>query len=88
MCIRDSWKKYLQKYDLPFYDLSSSYIINMKKWREIDAGTSLRLHYHLLSKSFISLNNFRADLVNSIQLKVPIAPLEEHTDELFEQDEL
>lgn len=82
------WKKYLQKYDLPFYDLSSSYIINMKKWREIDAGTSLRLHYHLLSKSFISLNNFRADLVNSIQLKVPIAPLEEHTDELFEQDEL
>ncbi|CDO95314.1 unnamed protein product [Kluyveromyces dobzhanskii CBS 2104] len=87
------WKKYLEKYNLPFYDLFSSYVINMKKLREIDAGTTLRLHYHLLSKSFISLDNFRSDLVNSIQLKVPISTLEnrhddEDYDEFYEQDEL
>ena len=69
------WKTYLEKYDLPFYNLSASYVVNMQQLRRLDAASTLRLHYHLLSKSFTSLMNFKSDLLNSIQLKIPIISL-------------
>lgn len=82
------WKQYLEKNRLPFYNLSSTFIINMEKFRSIKAGDKIRIHYQRMSKDVYSLSNIDFDLVNNLQLEIPMSAIILPKKKQLEQDEL
>ncbi|KAH3902866.1 uncharacterized protein SCODWIG_00664 [Saccharomycodes ludwigii] len=68
------WEKYLDKNDLLFYQ-TDFVMVNMTNFRKAEAGDKLRVHYQRLSSDIFSLRNVAQDLINNIQLQVPITSL-------------
>ncbi|CCH41407.1 UDP-glucose:glycoprotein glucosyltransferase [Wickerhamomyces ciferrii] len=57
------------------YHISALYVIDLKRFREIAAGDTLRQHYQALSKDPGSLSNLDQDLPNNLQPKLKIFSL-------------
>lgn len=69
------WKKMLQDNGLSFYSIEPIFVINIKRIRELNAGDKLRLHYQRLSTDVNSLLNIDQDLINNLQIEVPLGTL-------------
>ncbi|SCU96310.1 LAMI_0F06106g1_1 [Lachancea mirantina] len=69
------WKEFLEKNNLQFHKMDTVFIVNMNLYREKFAGDKLRIHYQRLSADFNSLGNVDQDLVNYVQVEIPIKTL-------------
>ncbi|SMN20735.1 similar to Saccharomyces cerevisiae YOR336W KRE5 Protein required for beta-1,6 glucan biosynthesis [Maudiozyma saulgeensis] len=69
------WKKMLEDNGLSFYSVEPGFIINLNRVRELHAGDKLRLHYQRLSTDINSLLNIDQDLINNLQIEVPLGML-------------
>ncbi|AET39847.1 Kre5p Ecym_5056 [Eremothecium cymbalariae DBVPG len=74
------WKKFLGENNLKFYDFSSTFVVDMARYRDTQAGHYLRIHYQRLSSDINSLLNIDGDLANSLQLILPIRTLRVNKD--------
>ncbi|ODV78429.1 glycosyltransferase family 24 protein [Suhomyces tanzawaensis NRRL Y-17324] len=57
------------------YHISALYVVDLRRFREINAGDLLRSHYQKLSLDPNSLANLDQDLPNNLQRKIPIFSL-------------
>ncbi|QHS76413.1 Kre5p [Saccharomyces paradoxus] len=69
------WEKMLRENNLEFYSTEPGFLVNLKRFRELDAGDKYRIHYQRISTDARSLVNIGQDLVNNLQLEVPIRSL-------------
>jgi UDP-glucose:glycoprotein glucosyltransferase len=69
------WKNYLR--GLP-YHISALYVVDLKRFRQMAAGDSLRTQYHQLSADPNSLSNLDQDLPNNMQNMIPIHSLDQN----------
>lgn len=69
------WKKFLKDNGLKFFSTDGVFLINLAQYRRTAAGDKLRIHYQRLSGDIFSLANLDQDLVNNLQLEVPISVL-------------
>lgn len=69
------WEKMLRDHGLSFYSISPGFLINLKRIRELNTGDKLRLHYQRLSTDINSLINIDQDLINNLQMEVPVGTL-------------
>lgn len=69
------WKQFLNEHSLHFYDIDSTFLINMEKYRQIHAGDKFRIHYQRLSNNIHSLIDIDQDLINNLQLEIPISSI-------------
>jgi UDP-glucose:glycoprotein glucosyltransferase len=76
---RGYWEIVLRPLGMNFYS-SEFFAVDLRKFRRLAAGDSLRLHYHTLSKHADSLSSLDQDLLNFAQRidsrQVPIFPLD------------
>lgn len=70
---KDYWAKVLQK-DLK-YHISAMFVVDLERFKEIDAGDILRSHYQKLSSDPNSLANLDQDLPNNLQRRIKIHSL-------------
>lgn len=68
------WKRFLK--DGHKYHISALYVVDLDRFREIEAGDRLRHHYQQLSADSNSLSNLDQDLPNNLQYQVPIHSLD------------
>lgn len=66
------WEKMLRENNLEFYSTEPAFLVNLERFRELDAGDKYRIHYQRISTDAMSLVNIGQDLVNNLQLEVPI----------------
>ncbi|EJS41522.1 kre5p [Saccharomyces arboricola H-6] len=66
------WEKMLRENNLEFYSTEPGFLINLERFRELNAGDKYRIHYQRVSSDARSLVNIGQDLVNDLQLEVPI----------------
>lgn len=66
------WKEHLRGRP---YHISALYVVDLKKFRQMAAGDTLRVFYETLSKDPNSLSNLDQDLPNYAQHTVPIFSL-------------
>jgi UDP-glucose:glycoprotein glucosyltransferase len=57
------------------YHISALYVVDLKRFRELEAGDRLRTHYQALSADPGSLSNLDQDLPNHMQKQIPIFSL-------------
>lgn len=69
------WANMLSKNKLKFYSIKPAAVINLEKFRHRNYGDKLRLHYQRLTADPRSLVKIDQDLVNDLQLEVPITNL-------------
>ncbi|SCW01389.1 LAFE_0D11496g1_1 [Lachancea fermentati] len=69
------WKSFLEKNGLKFHALEPAFLVNMDLYRKSHAGDKLRIHYQRLSTDILSLTNIDQDLINDIQLEIPVTLL-------------
>lgn len=69
------WKKMLHDHGLSFYSIEPGFLINLKRIRELNTGDKLRLHYQRLTTDINSLINIDQDLINNLQMEVPVGSL-------------
>lgn len=69
------WKKMLHDNGLTFHSIQPGFIINMERLRELNAGDKLRIHYQRLSSDINSLVNIDQDLLNNLQIEIPLGTL-------------
>ena len=72
------WKKIIHDNGLTFYSIEPVFVINLVALRKASAGDILRLHYQRLSTDVQSLSNIDQDLLNNIQMEVPLGSLQSH----------
>ncbi|GMM59094.1 hypothetical protein DAKH74_057110 [Maudiozyma humilis] len=70
------WKSMLHDNGLTFYSIEPAFVINLAGLRQSNAGDKLRLHYQRLSTDVQSLFNIDQDLLNNIQMEVPLGSLQ------------
>ncbi|KAG0221762.1 UDP-glucose:glycoprotein glucosyltransferase 2, partial [Actinomortierella wolfii] len=68
------WKNHLR--GLP-YHISALYVVDLVRFRQLQAGDQLRQHYQALSADPNSLANLDQDLPNNMQHQVPIFSLQQ-----------
>ncbi|KAG0251321.1 hypothetical protein DFQ27_008839 [Actinomortierella ambigua] len=66
------WKDHLRGKP---YHISALYVVDLVRFRQLQAGDQLRNHYHALSSDPNSLANLDQDLPNNMQDRVPIFSL-------------
>ncbi|CAI4036615.1 hypothetical protein SMKI_15G4660 [Saccharomyces mikatae IFO 1815] len=66
------WEKMLRENDLEFYSSEPGFLVNLERFRELEAGDKYRIHYQRISTDARSLVNIGQDLVNNLQIEVPI----------------
>lgn len=80
------WEKMQKENGLKFFSTKPTFVINVNKLREIHGGDELRIHYQRLSADLKSLVNIDQDLVNDMQLKLPIAAMKRSLLARFPED--
>ena len=80
------WQKSLKSRGLSFYTVNPGFVINLDEFRRMDAGEKMRIHYQRLSADPNSLLNVDQDLINDIQLEVPLHKLDRSLLEPLEAD--
>lgn len=66
------WEKMLRENNLEFYSTEPGFLVNLERYRQLDVGNKYRIHYQRVSSDARSLVNIGQDLVNNLQLEVPI----------------
>ena len=66
------WEKMLRENNLEFYSTEPGFLVNLERFRQLDVGNKYRIHYQRVSSDARSLVNIGQDLVNNLQLEVPI----------------
>ncbi|CAI4052341.1 Kre5p SKDI_15G4720 [Saccharomyces kudriavzevii IFO 1802] len=69
------WEKMLRENNLEFYSTEPGFLVNLERFRELNAGDKYRIHYQRISTDARSLVNIGQDLVNNVQIEVPIRSL-------------
>lgn len=70
------WSKTLKERGAKFHTTEPAFIINLQELRKLEMGDRLRVHYQRLSADRHSLINGAQDLLNDLQVEVPINTLE------------
>lgn len=69
------WSNMLAKNRLNFYSLELAMLINLDEVRRLKYGDKLRLHYQRLTADYRSLVKIDQDLLNDLQVEIPISRL-------------
>lgn len=69
------WAKTLQERRVKFHTTDPAFLINLQNLRKLEMGDKLRIHYQRLSADRNSLINAAQDLLNDLQVEVPINTL-------------
>ncbi|CCD25201.1 Kre5p NDAI_0E03840 [Naumovozyma dairenensis CBS 421] len=69
------WSKMLDENNLEFYSVNPFFLINLENVRKNEVCEKLRVHYQRLTTNINSLQVIDQDLLNDIQLLVPISAL-------------
>ncbi|SCU84591.1 LANO_0C01816g1_1 [Lachancea nothofagi CBS 11611] len=69
------WKNFLAKHNLKFHAIEPAFIVDLAKYRKDHAGDKLRIHYQRLSAGINFLAKLDQDLINDMQVRVPISTL-------------
>ena len=81
------WEKMLGDHGLSFYAIDPGFLINLKRIRDLNTGDKLRLHYQRLSTDINSLINIDLDLINNLQMEVPVGTLKPKYSTLIQKDD-
>ncbi|AQZ09155.1 KRE5 (YOR336W) [Zygosaccharomyces parabailii] len=80
------WAKRIGERNLKFHSVEPMFVINLKKFRDLDGGDKLRIHYQRLSADANSLARVDQDLINDVQEEVPIRTLSRSTVKYLKTD--
>ena len=80
------WQKSLKSRGLDFYTVNPGFVVNLDEFRKMDVGEKMRIHYQRLSADPNSLLNVDQDLINDMQLEVPLHKLDRSLLEPLEAD--
>ncbi|CDF90600.1 ZYBA0S07-04808g1_1 [Zygosaccharomyces bailii CLIB 213] len=80
------WAKRIGEHNLKFHSVEPMFAINLKKFRDLDGGDKLRIHYQRLSADANSLAKVDQDLINDVQEEVPIRTLSRSTIKYLKTD--
>ncbi|SCU82140.1 LAFA_0C09296g1_1 [Lachancea sp. 'fantastica'] len=69
------WQDFLSKHNLKFHAIDPAFIVNLTKYRNEHVGEKFRIHYQRLSAGINFLARIDQDLINDMQLKVPLSTL-------------
>lgn len=69
------WEKTLKERRAKFHTTEPAFLINLQELRKLGMGDKLRIHYQRLSADRNSLINAAQDLLNDLQVEVPINTL-------------
>ncbi|SCU80102.1 LAME_0B01618g1_1 [Lachancea meyersii CBS 8951] len=69
------WQNFLSKHNLKFHAIGPAFVVNLAKYRNDHTGEKFRIHYQRLSAGINFLAKVDQDLVNDMQLSVPLSTL-------------